>query len=409
MRAAVVAAALVAGLVPAAAASAQTATPSPDAAQPTAEQVRAALGSAPPRAALIYDPREQRVIWGLRADVRMPVASLIKMVTAIAAAERLQPEDEITISARAARTPHDRLQWREGATFTANEVMHGMLMESSNGAAVAIAEAAAGSVPAFAELAGGKLASMGLEDTALVDPSGLDASGQYSTVHDLAMVAAALLENEWLASIVSTRSFELPWPDGGRATFGNINHYFERDPTAVGVKNGFTSAAGNTVAAAATRQGRTHIVIALNSAKVYDAAKRLMDVAFEVAPPTAADRARAAAEANSLRIREAGSTPVAAEATDTRIAGPAVAASEPGGAKGTLRLVLFAVFLPYAGFVFGQRRQQHRQARRARRRPARTVVPPAEAEIFEYPLIEWIPAFEPSEELPERWPERSWQ
>lgn len=403
--------ALVAGLVPGAAASAQTdpaPSASPPAGRPTSEQILSALGSAPPKAAVIFDPREQRVIWGLRATTRLPVASLTKMVTAIVAAERLEPGDEISISARAARTPHDRLQWREGATFTANQVMHGMLMESSNGAAVAVAEAVAGSVPAFAELAAAKLAAMGLADTTLVDPSGLDAAGQYSTAQDMAQIAAALLADRWLAGIVATRNFELPWPDGGSATFGNINHYLGRDRTAVGVKNGFTTAAGNTVAAAATRQGRTHIVVALNSTEVYDVAARLMNVAFAVAPPTADDKATAAAM-GSMRARESGTSlrRVSSGAAAAASVGSSKTA-EPAGERGMLRLVMFAVFLPYAGFVFGQRKQQQRQLRAARR-IARAPAPPPDAEVIEYPLMEWIPSFDPLEEQPERWPQRSWQ
>jgi len=250
---------------------------------------REAYGAAAPRAVAVYDPAEQRFLLRHKADEAIPVASLMKMVTALVVAERAAPDEVVKISARAAAAKHDRLRWRQGAAFTVNEVLHGMLMESSNGAAIALAEHVGGSVASFTLLARQRLAQLGATDTRIVDPSGLDASGQHSTARDMALVAAAVLSNEWLAEIVSTRSFTLPWPDGGEATFGNINEYLSRDPTAVGVKNGFTSTAGNTLAVASTRRGRTHIVIVLHSGEIYDTAKRLMDLAFEAAPGTGSE------------------------------------------------------------------------------------------------------------------------
>lgn len=312
----------------------------PDAALRIApEDAAKAYGAAAPRAVAVYDVSGGRFLLERSARAEVPVASLMKMVAALVVAERAQPDEVVRISARAAGTAHDRLQWRQGASFTVNEVLHGMMLESSNGAAIALAEHVGGSVPGFARLANARLAQLGASGTTLVDPSGLDAPGQRSNARDMALVAAAVLQNEWLADIVSTRSFELPWPDGGRATFGNINEYVRRDPTAVGVKNGFTSSAGNTLAAASTRRGRTHVVIVLHSGEIYDTAKRLMDLAFEVAPGTGSTLV-AGGTAAAVKQEEAMVT--------RAVADPASAGDEApettGGAKSPLRW-------PLAGLV----------------------------------------------------------
>ncbi len=252
---------------------------------PSAADVADALGPEEPRAAVIYDPAEQRVLWGLRHTTRVPPASTLKIATALLVAEKLAPYDEVTISKRAALTEADRVQWRNGARFSADQVMHGMMMASSNGAATALAEEVAGSVQAFRKLAARRLPKLGARATRLKHPSGLDAPGQYSTARDLAVLTTRLLDDPWLSQVVQTKTYQLPWPDGGWATFANINRYLSKDPSAVGVKNGFTTEAGNTLVAASTREGRTHIVAVLGSDDPYGQAERLMDLAFDLAPP----------------------------------------------------------------------------------------------------------------------------
>jgi len=354
----------------------------PAVAQTTAaspEQIDAALGAVPPRAALMYDPAAKRSLGALRPDRRLPPASLLKMITALIVAEQVKPDEHIVITPRASTAPHDRLKWRRGAMFTADQVMHGLLMESSNGAAYALAAHVGGSIKGFARLADAWLARRGLTDTRLIDPSGLDAPGQYASAGDLAIVAHALLRNPWLADIVRTRSYELPWPDGGSATFGNINRFMWDDPTAVGVKSGFTSAAGNTVVAAATRSGRTHIVVVLNSTEAFPVAKRLMDLAFTLAPPRAGDIRRAevaAASRSSLAIKPITTVdPVEEEGEEE---GETVEFSAPlavtPASSARPPVVLLGIFTLLAFYVYRQRWQQLKRAAPAV--PRRVMAPP---------------------------------
>jgi len=241
------------------------------------------LSTLPASAVAIMDPTNGRLLYGKRAETPLPAASLLKMITAIVVSEHLKPDDTLTISYAAGHARDDQIAWRQGAQFTVDQVLHGMLMESSNGAAIALAQRVAGSLPAFARLATARARQLGATHTVLVDPSGLDAAGQHASARDLAIIASVFLRIPWLAHVAVTKEFDVPWPENTTATFANLDRFVTRYPGAVGVKNGYTSIAGNCVAAAATRNGKTLIVVALNGPHIYDTASRLMDAGFATA------------------------------------------------------------------------------------------------------------------------------
>jgi D-alanyl-D-alanine carboxypeptidase (penicillin-binding protein 5/6) len=213
------------------------------------------------------------------ADRPRPPASLAKMITALVVTEHTRLDDLLTISSTAAHAEADRLAWPLGMTFTVEQVLHGMLLESSNGAAVALAEQVAKTPAAFSRLMNDKARSIGATNSHFVTPNGLDAPGQASTARDLALIARVLLQNEVLARIVQTATYDVPWL-GGPATFHNSNRFLATYAGAIGVKPGYTQTAGNCLAAAATRGGRTLVAVVLNSTSVTDDATSLMNDGF---------------------------------------------------------------------------------------------------------------------------------
>lgn len=337
------------------------AAPAPDALRARADKI---LSTMPAAAVAILDPTNGRLLYGKRPDKPLPAASLLKMITAIVVAEQLKPEDTLTISYTAGRARDDQIAWRQGAQYTVDQVLHGMLMESSNGAAIALAQRVAGSLPAFARMATARAQRLGATNTVLVDPSGLDAVGQHASARDLALIAAAFLKIPWLAHIAVTKSYAVPWPDGTTARFGNLDRFVNQYPGAVGVKNGYTSVAGNCVAAAATRGGKTLIVVALNGPHVYDTAARLMDAGFATATigtwrpdplPTVADAVSPGAD-------------VVKALKDENAAPTASAKSKHGNSL--FKIFVFVLVFAYAArFVQIKRRKvMRRRALRERRR-----------------------------------------
>lgn len=217
------------------------------------------------------------------ADDPLPPASLAKMLTALVVRDGTQLEERVTISEAATNAREDRLRWPKGFTFTAEQVLYGLLLESSNGAGIALAEHVSGSQRAFAELMNEKARSLGATHSTFVNPHGLDAPGQLSTARDLVAVSRAVLADKVLGRIVHTARYEVPWL-GGVATFHNSNRFLATYPGSIGVKPGFTSIAGNCLAAAATRNGNTLVAVVLNSVAAPEDAAALMDAAFARLP-----------------------------------------------------------------------------------------------------------------------------
>ena len=341
-----------------------TAVPA-SAATPDALHVRAdrILSAWPASAVAIVDPTNGRLFYGKRPDTPLPAASLLKMVTAILVAERLRPDDVVTISPAAGHARDDQIAWRQGATFTVDQVLHGMLMESSNGAAIALAQRVAGSLPAFARMANARAAQLGATHTRIVDPSGLDARGQHASARDLALMASAFLRIPWLAHVAVTKNYSLPWPDGTTARFGNLDRFVNAYPGAVGVKNGYTSLAGNCVAAAATHGGKTLIVVVLNASHVYDSAARLMDAGF-------ATSTISTWEPDHLPVVEPVVEPSSVDSLRTRAAAKTrevATVKQTGGGRSIIPFIIVLIVAVYGARVLQIRRRRIRR-RRARRR-----------------------------------------
>lgn len=314
-----------------------------------------AQGSAAPTltaaAAASYDVVGDRFVRQYNADTPMQPASLAKMLVALLVTQHLTPDEQISISHRAAATRPDNIRWPLGAIYTADELLHAMMMESSNGAAVAFADHIAGSVPTFTEMMDERAKSLGATNTHIIEPSGLDAPGQRSTAHDLALIAAAVIRDPWLSKVVRAKSHVIPWP-GGTYTLHTLNGWIVRFDGAIGVKNGYTTQAGNCLAAAAERHGRTVVTIVLNDRRWYADSAALMLDAFPRSVAGVVDRAH----------------PPAIAAADV------IASGTPAGPGGPPPRLLAATlaFTAAAMTIVARRRQvvRRRQARRRRQQVA---------------------------------------
>lgn len=221
------------------------------------------------------------VLFSRRAHTVLPNASTTKMVTALVArAEGLSLDEELSVSSSAAAVPPGRLTLTAGERLTVREMLASLLMASSNQAAVALAERVAGSHGRFVELMNEMADSIGASDGAFVNAHGLDAPGHGASAHDLAAIARALLDDPVLADLVaserltletSTRVIELT----------NTNELLGSYPGLIGVKTGFTSAAGNVLVSAADRRTRRVIAVVMRAEDPFVSSRSLLDFGFE--------------------------------------------------------------------------------------------------------------------------------
>jgi serine-type D-Ala-D-Ala carboxypeptidase (penicillin-binding protein 5/6) len=233
---------------------------------------------------LLVDAATGQVLSEAGADQDRPVASTIKMLTALTAAQRLDLDDEVVVGDEVVEVPGASVELVPGERWTVRELLVGLLVRSGNDAAEAVAVAAAGDVPTFLELMTATAADVGVQlETPLVSVSGLEDDQQLSA-RDLAVLARVLLADPELRAIVAAPEVSLP----GVGTDENRNLLVGDYPGATGVKTGFTEAAGNSLVASARRADRELVAVVLGGGpdpeRFADAAA-LLDHGFEAFTP----------------------------------------------------------------------------------------------------------------------------
>ena len=241
-------------------------------------------GFAPPplraEAAVLMELDGGRTLYSIDARERRPIASLTKIMTALLVLERVAAQEPVVVSETAAAQSGAELGLRVGETQPVGELLHALLLQSANDAAVALAEHVAGTVDGFVAEMNARASALGLRDTTFFSPNGLDDRG-YSTALDLARLTAEALRFPEISRIVATKVHDVRAPSGPARHLQNRNALLWLYPGTVGVKTGFTSAAGYCLVAVAERGGERYLVVLLGEpAQAWNDAAALLDHAF---------------------------------------------------------------------------------------------------------------------------------
>jgi D-alanyl-D-alanine carboxypeptidase (penicillin-binding protein 5/6) len=219
-------------------------------------------------AAVVLDEGTERILYAKNPDLKLPPASTTKLVTAMVAMDRLRPEQIITVSKKAARTPSVAPRLIPGQRLQASDLLYLALMRSINGAAVALAEAVSGSEWEFTKLMNEKAHEVGAMNTRFINSTGLPGNGQYITALDLAKIMKASLQYPLIREVMNTREKVLV-TDKKNFFLRNTNRTLWSDSCFIGGKTGFTRAARHCLAFAAT-VGQSTFVAALLGESVRD-------------------------------------------------------------------------------------------------------------------------------------------
>lgn len=256
-------------------------------------------------AGIVVDLGGTEVLYAKQARKRLLIASTTKIMTAMVAVDRSPLDRVVTISARAATMEPNKMGLKEGEQLTVEELLYGMMLDSGNDAAEAIAEGVGGGGDAgrqrFVGWMNEKARALGLADTSFANPSGLDDLKQYSTAYDLSVMGASLLAYPQLRAIVGTRSKVIESSKQAGHVHGwfgpaNVNGLLGSYAGAIGIKPGYTEDAGYTLVGAAERNGRTLVCVSLNSRLHVTDCARLLDFGFK----RAADLAKSATSAPTI-------------------------------------------------------------------------------------------------------------
>jgi serine-type D-Ala-D-Ala carboxypeptidase (penicillin-binding protein 5/6) len=230
------------------------------AAPASARVARPSLGSA--SAAIVVDARSGEPLLSKRADLRRPIASTTKLMTALLTLESGKLGRTFTAPAYNASPIESKINLRRGERMTGRDLLTALLLESANDAAADLAAGIAGSREAFVEQMNQRARQLGLRNTHYANPIGLDAPGNYSTAHDLALLARKLMTFPTFARTVNRARATLRSGDHPR-TIGNRNLLVGRYRFVDGVKTGHTLTARYVLVGAAHGNGAKIISVVL--------------------------------------------------------------------------------------------------------------------------------------------------
>jgi D-alanyl-D-alanine carboxypeptidase len=239
----------------------------------------------PPRSGLLFDLDTGEVLWRRLPDRVLPIASLTKMMTALIVVKRERATAKVKVTKEALAYKGSGVGvLPRGKRIKLETMLNGLLLPSGNDAAIALAQRVSGTVANFVRTMNAQARDLGLSCTRFSSPSGFVDAGNHSCATDLAAMARAVLDQPRLARIVKRRRAFLPFPiKGGRVYLFNNNPLLRTGyPGTIGVKTGFTNAAGRCLVAAVRRNGRRLGVVLLHSPDPGRQARVLFDRGFRL-------------------------------------------------------------------------------------------------------------------------------
>ena len=241
----------------------------------TASPGRKADAAMAARGECVVEVSSRRILHEKDAGTFLPMASTTKVLTAILILDDCDPEETVVVPKAAEGVEGSSVYLRAGDSYTVKDLLYGLMLRSGNDCAVTLALHHSGSIEKFSEKMNEKAALLGAEGSFFVNPHGLPDSRHHTTARDLALISAYAMENETFREIVSCKFYE---PRGWQ----NKNKMLFNYEGAVGVKTGFTVAAGRCLVTCAERKGMTVLSVVLNCPEMYERTAELLDHAFEI-------------------------------------------------------------------------------------------------------------------------------
>lgn len=223
---------------------------------------------------ILMEPSTGQILYEKNADEQRHPASVTKVMTLLLAFEQIDAgkmamSDIVTVSAHAASMGGSQCFFEAGETQTVEDMIKCIIIASGNDAAVAMGEHIAGSEEAFVNMMNEKAAELGMVNSHFVNACGLDAEGHMTTARDI-----ALMSRELTVKYPEVFQYSTIWMDTithitarGASDFGlsNTNKLLKTYPYCTGLKTGYTSGAGFSISATASKDGIDLIAVVMGA------------------------------------------------------------------------------------------------------------------------------------------------
>jgi len=233
-------------------------------------------------AAIVMEVSTGRVLYAKNIDVERKIASTTKLMTAMVVIDNCKLSETVEISKHAAGVGGSEAGIKAGEKITVESLLYGLLLESGNDCAVALAEHVSGSTEEFAKLMNKKAKELRANNTNYTNPHGLDTEDNHCTAYDLSLIAKEVLNYPKLMEIMGTRQIEVKF--GNRMKYlANTNRLLSTYTYCLGGKTGFTNGANRCIVTYGKKDDMQIVTVVLGSETTdirFNECKTLMQYAF---------------------------------------------------------------------------------------------------------------------------------
>lgn len=232
------------------------------------------------RSAILMDMDSNKILYEKNINEQRSVASISKIMTAVVAIESGKLDDKVTIGREINTAYGSGIYIKEGEVLTLRDLLYGLMLRSGNDAAMAIATYVGGNSTNFVKLMNDKAKKIGMNNTVFNNPSGLDQEkGNYSTAHDMAILASYAMKNNEYKKITSTKKYVLK-TNKNVYSWINKNKLLSLYKYTTGGKTGFTEIAKRTLVSTASRDNMNLVVVTLNDGNDWQDHQNLFEYGF---------------------------------------------------------------------------------------------------------------------------------
>lgn len=233
------------------------------------------------RAVFVKDLSTDTILYSKDADISLPIASTTKVMTALVAREYFKDNSVLTIG-DSANTSGARVGFKRGEQLSFRSLLYGMLLDSGNDAAFAIAENYPGGVSTFVYAMNKKAQDLRLAHTHFDNPAGFDSVNHYSSAIDLALITEEALKNYSLSRVFATKDTDIVSIDKRFSyKLHNLNKLLSSVSGVLGIKTGYTDAAKENLITLIDRGGNRVLVVVLGSDDRFGESTKMIEWAYQ--------------------------------------------------------------------------------------------------------------------------------
>jgi len=234
------------------------------------------------QSAILMEKTTKRVLWGKNVDLKLPMASCTKILTAITVLKNANLDEMITIPKEAVGVEGSSIYLKEGEQLTIKELLYGLMLRSGNDCAVALGLHVSNTMKNFIELMNQTAKEIGAINSNFETPHGLDSKNHYTTAFDLGLITCYALNNDTFCDIVSSKTAKIGSSDRNNyRVLYNKNKLLQNFEYADGVKTGFTKKAGRCFVGSATKDDMQLVAVVLNCGPMFEETESLLKYGFD--------------------------------------------------------------------------------------------------------------------------------